>query len=269
MHPLVELAKKEYFTGSHLNVDFVQLNSANKVSEEFRLEANKLVRNFEDFPHAFVLAYLMDSGIDADKAWSIPYKVFEALGIFEIQKLYEIPLTKYIELFNDEKSVWHRYPTVKAKVFFDAIHKIVDNPFMNGDASRIWTGKPTSGDVIHRFLDFNGCGFKIANMCPNLLNRYFGIEFSEYSSIDIVPDVHTVRVFQRLGLTPKVDNFEIAKIYTITKAREINPNYPGIVDGLSWNVGRNYCDASKPDCSSCPLNEFCEKKINGSIEVWK
>ena len=56
----------------------------------------------------------------------------------------------------------------KANAFYDAIHKILDTKFMNGDAPRIWSGKPSSHDVVYLLMDFNGCGFKIANMAPNL-----------------------------------------------------------------------------------------------------
>lgn len=139
---------------------------------------------------------------------------------------------------------------------------------MSGDASKIWSDNPSSRDVILRFMDFKGCGFKVANMAPNILYRYYGLEFSDYNSIDIAPDVHTMRVFQRLGLTPYVADQDIARIYTICKARELNPNFPGIVDGLCWEVGRYFCSPSNPKCSECPFNAFCEQKIINKMDIW-
>jgi len=140
---------------------------------------------------------------------------------------------------------------------------------MNGDASRIWTVKPRSRDVVLRYMDFKGCGFKIANMAPNILFRYFGIEFADYSFFDIAPDVHTMRVFQRLGLTPFVDNADIARIYIIAKARELNPDFPGIVDGLCWEVGRDFCNPRDPKCEKCPFGAFCKKEIVNETDVWR
>jgi len=132
------------------------------------------VRNIEEYPHAFVLACLMDTGVDADVARTIPYRVSEALGTFELQELDKVSAEQYAEMFNGEKK-WHRYPARNAKFFYDGVHKIFDNEFMNGDASRIWSGKPSSRDVILRFMDFNGCGFKVANMA------WFIIAFSRLS----------------------------------------------------------------------------------------
>ncbi len=265
-HPLVELAQQKYYFKSHIKEPLIT-GRTNANDEGFRVRANNLVRNIEEYPHAFVLACLMDAGVDADVAWTIPYRVFEALGTFMIHELYEVSAEQYTEMFNGKKK-WHRYPARNAKFFYDGVHKIVDNNFMNGDASKIWLGKPRSREVILRFMDFNGCGFKVANMAPNILYRYYGIEFSENRSIDIAPDVHTMRVFQRLGLTPFVADQEIARIYTICKARELNPEFPGIVDGLCWEVGRYYCNPSKPKCGDCPFSSFCERKIFNKADVW-
>jgi endonuclease III len=266
-HPIVDMAYKSFYYKSHIDVPLVMGSTLNAEDKVFKVEANKLVRNIEEYPHAFLLACLMDSGVDADVAWSIPYKIYEKVGSFDIWDLYKINEHDYSSMFNGEKK-FHRYPIIKAKVFYDAIHKIVETKFIDGDASRIWSGKPSSKIVIPRFMDFNGCGFKIANMGLNLLYRYFGVEFSDYSHIDIAPDVHTMRVFQRLGLTPYCADTEISKIYTIVKARELNPEFPGIVDGLVWEVGREYCSASNPKCSMCKFNNFCKKEILNSIEIW-
>jgi endonuclease III len=266
-HPLVKMAYEKFYHKSHITEPLIMGKATSPQEKEFKEQADKLVRNIERYPHAFVLACLMDSGVDADIAWSIPYRVYKELGTFEIHDLYKVPNHQYEKMFNGEKK-WHRYPAVKAKVFYDAIHKIVDTKFMNADASRIWDGRPSSRDVILRFMDFNGCGFKIANMAPNVLYRYFGIEFSDYSFIDIAPDVHTMRVFQRLGLTPYVKDPEIAKTYTITKARELNPEFPGIVDGLCWEVGREFCSPNNPKCERCPFKVFCARAVLTEIGVW-
>ncbi len=156
----------------------------------------------------------------------------------------------------------------KCRIFFEAVQKIVENTFLNRDASRIWAGKPDAQDVILRFLDFKGCGFKIANMAPNLLYRYYGVEFSDYSSIDIAPDIHTIRVFQRLGLTPYAEDHEATRIYTICAARDLNPDFPGIVDGLCWEVGRNYCNPRSPKCNECPFTDFCRKQVVRKQNIW-
>lgn len=210
----------------------------------------------------------MDTGVDADVAWSVPYRIFKELGTFEINDLYEVTEEEYQTMFTGENK-WHRYPVVKSKVIYNAIHKIVESEFMNGDASRIWTGKPSSRKVVLRFVDFKGCGFKIANMAPNILYRYFGVEFSDYSFIDIDPDIHTMRVFQRLGLTPFVGDADIARIYTIAKARELNPEFPGVVDGLCWEVGREFCNPRKPKCENCSFGIFCKKAVMDEIDVWR
>ena len=128
----------------------------------------------------------------------------------------------------------------------------------NGDASNIWKDKPSSATVVYRFLEFNGMGIKIATMAANILARQFKIEFSDYYSIDISPDVHVKRVLKRLGYlneNPTIDQI-------IYKAREINPEFPGLIDYSCWVIGRNYCHETNPNCDKCPLNSEC-KKQNG------
>ncbi|NMB96430.1 MAG: hypothetical protein GYA02_07455 [Clostridiaceae bacterium] len=261
-HPMVELARKEYFLNSHKNVNLIT-NKAGASFKDivFNAEAEKLVRNIKKYPHALLLASLMDSGVDANVAWTIPYRVYETLGSFNIDDLYIIPLNEYVKMFNGKQN-WHRYPNNKAEVFYNAVQKIVDDDYLKGDASKIWEGKPSSYNVVLRCLDFKGCGFKIANMIPNILYRYFGIEFSDYSYIDIAPDVHINRVFHRVGLVPYLRDSEIEKIYTICRARDISPEFPGLMDGLCWEVGRNYCKVNNPKCPSCPFDYFCEKKFD-------
>ena len=270
MHPLVEMAKSQYFHNSHIGVPLISGKASTTPEEkEFDKLADELVRDIKRYPHAFVLACLMDSGVGADRAWSIPYRVYKEVGTFEISELHKIEKEKYEDMFGNGKKSWHRYPAKKAEVFCKAIDKIIKSDFMKGDASRIWADKPSSCDVVMRFIDFDGCGFKIANMAPNILFRYFGVEFSDYRFIDIAPDVDVMRVFQRLGLIPYLKNPEIARIYTIIKARDLNPDFPGLIDGLCWEVGREFCSPHEPKCGTCHFKSFCEKKIENRTSVWK
>jgi len=133
------------------------------------------------------------------------------------------------------------------------VHKILTD--YDGNASLIWSGNPSSASVVYRFLQFNGCGVKIATMAANILARQFKIPFSDYYSVDISPDVHIFRVLKRTGLVPA--NADRESI--IYKARELNPEFPGIIDYSCWEIGRKYCRPTKMLCESCPIESDCMK----------
>jgi len=98
-------------------------------------------------------------------------------------------------------------------------------------------------------------------MAANLLARLFKIQFSDYCSIDVSPDVHVKRVMRRMGLIDITDdensNKEINKV--IYKARELNPKFPGIIDFSVWEIGRNWCKAKKTNCKECSVCKMCPK----------
>ena len=194
----------------------------------------------------------MDKQIDAAKAWQIPYIVCESFGTYDIFELNRIPLDKYQSVFNDRKL--HRFNDSMARVFKSALERIVTQ--YNGKASMIWEGNPSSAAVVSRFLEFDGCGVKIATMATNLLHRALSVNYSDYSSVDISPDVHIMRVMNRLGLLPEDKKND--RTLAIYRAREVNPLYPGILDGLFWRIGKNYCSPSNPSCQECSLNIVCK-----------
>ncbi|MCL2206917.1 MAG: hypothetical protein FWB90_02345 [Fibromonadales bacterium] len=230
------------------------------------IEANNLLNDIENNPHAFVLACLMDRQIQAEKAWLIPKKIFVILQTFNINELANIKREEYINIFNKHKL--HRFNTDMADIFYLGIQDIKNK--YNGNASEIWfrnlrgnmCEKLSSSLVVSRFLEFKGCGIKIATMSANILATKFKIEFSDYFSIDISPDVHIKRVLPRMGLVPQNPTLKMV----IHKARELYPEFPGIIDFPCWEIGRNWCKANNPDCSNCIVESEClyKKQENNS-----
>lgn len=232
----------ELFKKSPKNIEFTK----NK-------EPDELLNNLKDFPHAFVLACVMDRQIKAERAWLIPYKISKEIKSFNILQLLRINQGDMIEIFK-RKSL-HRFNEIMGKNFYLATHKIHNN--YQDDASNIWKGNPRSATIVRRFLEFDGVGVKIATMAANILARDFKIPMKDYINIDISPDVHVKRVFKRLGFISKDANDD-ELIYC---ARELNPMYPGIFDISCWEIGRSWCRPNKTICEECYLNSFCSKKI--------
>ncbi|MCL1874866.1 MAG: hypothetical protein FWF87_01240 [Synergistaceae bacterium] len=253
-HSLVEMAKKMHHYKSYITSPIVKEDPA----------ANSFIKDIVKYPHAFLIACFIDPYRKNNADWQLPYKMSLSLGFFDINSLYNTPLDKFHDIIKKEEL--SSFPEEHAKLVFNTIHKIVETPFMNGDASKIWSGRPKSSEVVLRFLDFDDCGFNSANSAPILLWRFFGVDFSDYSSIDIAPEAHDIRIFQRMGLIPHVKDEDAARIYVICKARELNPPFPGIIDAICRDIGNRFCLNKSPLCNECPFNTFCENKPE--INAW-
>jgi len=216
-------------------------------------ESDRLLNNLIDSPHAFTLACIMDRQINAERAWMIPFKISQIIDNFLFNSLLNYSLIDYINIFNDNKL--HRFNSEMAKNFYNAIQHIQTE--YHGNASKIWDNKPNSAALVNRFLKFDGVGIKIASMAVNILARQFKIKLTDYHYIDISPDVHIKRVFYRIGFITKQNNID-ELLYT---ARELNPSYPGIFDLSCWEIGRNFCKPTNPNCNNCYLNNYCPKLI--------
>lgn len=237
---LVKIGKEKFEDPIH--------NSVHLVDD---IEANTFLNDIVNYPHAYVLACCMDRQTKAERAWMIPYKVKEILGGFEFSTLKDISLEEWKEIFS--KYSLHRFNETMSTVFYEAIQTIATE--YNGNASQIWENKPSSASVVYRFLQFKGVGIKIATMATNILARQFKVPFSDYYSIDVSPDVHVKRVMYRNGLVNKdATNEEI-----LYKARELCPEFPGIIDYSLWEVGRNWCRPTNPDCDNCILKAECNQ----------
>ncbi len=213
-------------------------------------EVDELLNNIESYPHAYVLACLMDRQMKAERCWAIPYRFKVKLGTFAFERLAKLSQEDVLDLMINPEPL-HRFSKTMADVFYCGVQDIKEK--YDGDASNIWNGNPSSATLVKRFLEFKGAGPKIATMAANILVRDFKIKVSDKYSIDVSADVQVGRTFERLGLIRQgASTDEI--IYT---ARELNPEYPGVVDMAAWEIGRSWCKPSNMVCDECYMNEVC------------
>ena len=219
--------------------------------------ADALVSNIESYPHAFVLACIMDRQIKAERAWLIPYRVSQRIGGFTIGRLIELSLDDVKRIMR-EPAPLHWLVEKMPKYFHSAVHRIKN--VYRGDAALIWKDSPSSAELVYRFLGFEGVGPKISSMAANILVRDFKVPLSDYYSIDVSADTHVRRVFPRLGLCSLDPTAE----QVIYKARALHPEFPGMMDLPCWEIGRNWCKPENPKCGDCYMNDLCATALQGA-----
>jgi uncharacterized HhH-GPD family protein len=213
-------------------------------------EADHLLNDLENHPHAFVIGCLMDQQIRAEKAWLIPHVMRGRLGFFDIGSLSRLSADDVKQAMTEPEPL-HRYREKMPRWCYSAIQRIADD--YKGDASLIWSGAPGSATIVRRFREFKGVGQKISTMATNILVRRFKVPVKDKSGIDISADVQVHRVMQRLGLIRS----GASKEELICKARELSPPYPGVFDLAAWEIGKKWCRPNSPKCALCYLEEFC------------
>jgi endonuclease III len=213
-------------------------------------EADRLLNDLAGHPHAFVLACIMDRQIKAEFAWVIPYRIGQRLNDVSFEGLRRLSL-EGVQRLMSAPSPLHRFVNEMAVNFHAAVQRIGDA--YGGDASRIWSGRPSSADVIYRFLGFRGVGPKIATMATNIFARELKVPFSDYYSIDVSADVHVKRVFVRLGLCGADASVE----EVVYRARALHPEFPGLMDLPVWKIGRAWCRPTHPLCDDCLMQDVC------------
>ena len=102
-------------------------------------------------------------------------------------------------------------------------------------------------DEIEDLIKFNGVGRKTANL---VLSRGF-------NKPAICVDVHVHRIFNRLGYVktknPEETEFALRKKLPVKYWIDINT--------LLVTHGQNVCKPIRPNCSSCPISDYCAKII--------
>lgn len=205
-------------------------------------------------PYAFSIATCLDRGTKADIIWTIPYDIQQFLGHLDPHRIYQLPKEELAYLFAHLPRR-PRYVNDAPRTLKELTRIVVEE--CRGDASNIWKGKRAS-EVKRTFLSIHGVGPGIASMAVLLIEAAFPIRFDDLdrNNMDIKPDVHTIRVLYRLGVSQAM-----TELAAVEAARRLNPEYPGAVDGPLWNIGRTWCYAIAPKCSACGMEMVCAKRL--------
>jgi uncharacterized HhH-GPD family protein len=202
---------------------------------------------------AFLLGVLYDQQIPAEIVWEIPYKMCLMLGHLNPELISQMSDKDILSLF-EKLPRKPRYPPQMAQQTVEAAKKVLSN--YNGKVENMWADNPTCTKIQQRFEAFPGIGQKKAAMATDVLVKRFKIPLRDRSGIDIAADSLVMRVFKRCGFV----NYE-DKALVISKARQLNPDYPGVLDYPCWIIGRDYCFLTSPDCEHCPIGNCCPKLI--------
>lgn len=234
------------------------LNPIEHVAFSGNRAADELTNDLTHYPHAFLLGCLFDRQVKAEIAWQAPYGLYQRIGRFDIDYIASIDESGWLS-FILNPSPLHRYAANMAQ-HVHAVLASVKNDY-EGNAANIWLwpgwngGAPSATEVMARFRALDGFGPKLSSMATNILVRDFKIKVSSLRGLDISVDTHVRRVFKRLGLSSP----NAADDTIISLAREYHPIYPGALDLSIFEIGRNYCYVTDPDCHGCPVLALCAR----------
>lgn len=66
-----------------------------------------------------------------------------------------------------------------------------------------------------------------------------------------------MRVMKRTGLVKNEADLDSV----IYKARELNPEFSGIIDFSCWEIGRTWCRPNSPNCRECIIFSDCKRVL--------
>lgn len=233
----------------------LDFNSRIKPQELFPVIKDGAAGIIEENPFAFALAAVLDRGTKSEIIWTIPFYLEERIGPLGPQFFVDKSLEELELLFRSLPSK-PRYITDAPRTVKE-LSKIVLKEF-GGDTTKIWQNH-SAAYVQSVFRRVYGVGPGIASMIVLLLEKCFKIHFTDldHRSMDVKPDVHVIRVFQRIGFINVPDANEALKA-----ARKLNPDYPGALDGPAWIIGKQWCSPFVPQCNACVVNSACPKNVS-------
>lgn len=209
--------------------------------------------------NAFIIGLISDQSVKAEIAWSLPYKLSNRIGNFNLNEIVENYDEKKIENIIKEKPSLHRYPSRMANYIYNAMKDIVNK--YDSKAENIWKNK-TAEEIVLLLEQFKGISHKKASLGTLILVRDLDADVLDKENIDIAYDIHIRRLFLRIGLV----NEDIQEII-LDKARKIYPEFPGRLTTAFWTLGREVCRPTEPSCLICPLYEYCDKNLEKTKHI--
>lgn len=204
-----------------INIDKVVsiLSKANQTRSDFV----NLMENFKD-PYLVLIGCILSLRTNDKTTYPATIRMLKlARTPYEMMNISEDELVEAIYPVGFYKN--------KAKQIIELSKIIVDK--FNGQVP----------DEIEKLLQFNGVGRKTANL---VLAKGFG-------KPAICVDVHVHRIFNRLGYlktnTPEETEFTLREKLPIKYWLDINT--------LMVTHGQNICKPIKPNCTICPIKEYC------------
>ncbi len=201
-------------------------------------------------PFAFLMAASIDRGALAEAVWEIPFLLNKKLGQLDPKLLSQMRLEQLEEVLRslDRKP---RFPRQSAQTII-SLSGLVFNQF-HGNAANIWEDKKPS-NIVQTLEQIWGVGPGIAHMIVRILVDEFGYDPGPEGlrQIDVKPDTHIIRVFCRTGLTQNRSGKAC-----VEAARQLYPEFPGLLDWPAWEIGRTWCHEHSPECVKCPLYNIC------------
>ena len=203
-------------------------------------------------PFAFLIAVAFDRGMRWEQAWRIPAEI-KLKGCLDPAQLASKGEPELVGLLED-LAVRPRWGVEEgAKTLSDAARLVWEG--FGGDTGAIWRDA-SPAEVEKTLQEIHGIGTGIASMATRILRDDFGCFRGQERQIDVKPDIHLVRVFQRLGITDTDSENE-----AILAARRLNREFPGELDWPAWRIGKEWCHPRKPNCAQCWMTDHCPKRL--------
>lgn len=204
-------------------------------------------------PFAFLMAASIDRGARAESVWEIPYILREKLCHLNPKVLSQFSIDQ-METILRSLGKKPRYPRQASQTII-SLSKLVNNEF-KGNVSSIWHGRQPY-EVTQTLEKIWGVGPGIAHMIVRISVDEYGYNPGREGlrHIDVKPDVQVRRVFYRTGIAP--DRNESTAIHV---ARQLHPEFPGLLDWPAWEIGRTWCREGNPKCNECPLRGVCPRR---------
>lgn len=225
----------------------------------------------EQEANAFFVGVMLDKGQKANRAWEggehLVNNHFNKMSNFweDVVTTHLSTVRKICKTGYEGKQYAYRFDTSskERKGFPDHLKenakKIIED--YEGDVRNVWNGvRPEEVDVIYdRFREFSGIGDALAKMAQFILVRDCGIAGGKEirKKLKVKPDLHVRRVLYRLGIA---EDKSVKSVIDATEKMKLKS--PADFDWAIFDIGRNYCFKSKPNCSECHLNKVCQKRLS-------